>query len=405
VDPELRRRFNEAFTPALHGRLVERITALAGCAPDYRLAESPTFFPPELRDRCARDASAILEQAARPELVERLRGVVPPERRVPGGGELPACALVDFAITRGPSGALEPRLIEMQGFPSLFAYTLLHFDAWAGLLAELPGMPARWDAFFDGLDRDGVLRRFARAIVGDHDPLEVALVDLDPPTQKTAVDFEATRKLTGVESVCLTKLERDRATGRIYRRRDGGGRVRVRRIYNRVVFDELEKKGAAFPFDLREELDVEWAPHPAWYWIWSKAALPLLRHPSVPAATLVSDWRGTADELRLRVLKPLFSFAGGGVKLDPAPEDLAAIPGPERGEWVLQERIAYEPALRAADGGGVKVEVRMMFFRDPMEPAPRLAMQLTRLSRGAMLGVDFNKDFTWVGSSLGMWPA
>jgi hypothetical protein len=405
MDPELRRRFNEAFTPALHERLVERVTALAGRAPDYRLAESPTFFPPELRDRCARDARAILELAARPELVERLRRAVPPERLAPGGEELPACALVDLAIARGASGALEPRLIEMQGFPSLFAYTLLHFDAWAGLLAGLPGMPARWDAFFGGLDRDGVLRRFRRAIVGDHDPLEVALVDLDPATQKTAIDFEATRKLLGVESVCLTKLERDPATGRLFRRRENGARVRVRRIYNRVVFDEIEKKGAAFPFDLREPLDVEWAPHPAWYWIWSKAALPWLRHPSVPAATLVSDWRGTPEELRRRVLKPLFSFAGGGVKLDPTPQDLAAIPEPQRSGWVLQERIVYEPALQAADGGGVKVEVRMMFFRDPAEAVPRLAMQLTRLSRGAMLGVDFNKDFTWVGSSLGMWPA
>ena len=65
-----------------------------------------------------------------------------------------------------------------------------------------------------------------------------------------------------------------------------------------------------------------------------------------------------------------------------------------------QEKIEYAPALEAADGGGVKVEIRMMFLRPDAETKPKLAQNLVRLSRGKMLGVDFNKDFTWVGSSV-----
>jgi hypothetical protein len=182
--------------------------------------------------------------------------------------------------------------------------------------------------------------------------------------------------------------------------------VPVRRIYNRVVFDELIRTGAALPFDFRDDLDVRWVPHPNWYWTWSKASLPFLAHPAVPKATVVSAFGPVPDDVGERyVLKPLFSFAGGGVNVDPTPADVARIPEAERAHWVLMEKISYDPCLTAVDGGGVKVEVRMMFFRPDGDAAPTLALNLCRLSRGKMLGVDFNKDFTWVGSSVALKPA
>jgi hypothetical protein len=182
--------------------------------------------------------------------------------------------------------------------------------------------------------------------------------------------------------------------------------TRVRRIYNRVVFDELLKKGTKLPFDYRDDLDVEWAPHPNWYWTWSKYSLPFLDHPSVPKATFVSDVHGVPEDFTRRyVLKPLFSFAGGGVNVEPTADDLARIPANERDGWCVQEKIEYAPALQAADGGGVKIEIRMMFLRPDDEPRPMLAQNLVRLSRGKMLGVDFNKEFTWVGSSVALSPS
>jgi len=168
------------------------------------------------------------------------------------------------------------------------------------------------------------------------------------------------------------------------------------------VFDELIAKGIELPFDYRDDLDVEWAPHPNWYWVWSKYSLPFLRHESVPRATFVSDLDRVPDDLSNYVLKPLFSFAGGGVNVDPTHADVDAIPADERHAWCLQEKIEYAPALAAADGGGVKIEIRMMFLRPDGEAKPVLAQNLVRLSRGKMLGVDFNKQFTWVGSSIGL---
>jgi hypothetical protein len=224
-----------------------------------------------------------------------------------------------------------------------------------------------------------------------------------PEEQKTAIDFSATRVLLGVDAVDPRSLVKEGK--RLFRVKDGR-RLPVRRIYNRIVFDELIKKGVALPFDFRDELDVRWVPHPNWYWTWSKYSLPLLAHETVPKATYLSELDAVPKDLTERyVLKPLFSFAGGGVNVDPKPEDLARIPRGERGSWCLQEKIAYDPCLLAVDGGGVKVEVRMMFFRPDADETPTLSLNLCRLSRGRMLGVDFNKDFTWVGSSVALQPA
>jgi hypothetical protein len=281
---------------------------------------------------------------------------------------------------------------------------VLQADAWSAALAGVPGLPrAAWTPYFSGLSRAGFVELLRRTVVGDSDPAEVVLLDLEPDRQKTAIDFAATRVLLGVDSVDPRSLVRE---GRRLFRDAGGRRVPVKRIYNRIVFDELIRTGAELPFDFREELDVRWVPHPNWYWTWSKASLPLLVHETVPKATVVSAFGPVPHDVASRyVLKPLFSFAGGGVNVDPTPADVARIPESERAHWVLMEKIAYDPCLTALDGGGVKVEVRMMFFRPDADQQPTLGLNLCRLSRGKMLGVDFNKDFTWVGSSVALRPA
>jgi hypothetical protein len=332
-----------------------------------------------------------------------MKRAIPARWDTPGMDALPSLAQVDFAVVRH-EGRLVPRLIELQGFPSLSAFEVLQADAWNAALARMPGLPAGpWSPYFSGLDRAGFVDLFRRTIVGAEDPAEVVLLDLEPDRQKTSIDFAATRTLLGVDSVDPRALVKE---GRRLFRTAGGRRIPVKRIYNRIVFDELIQTGASLPFDFREELDVRWVPHPNWYWAWSKASLPLLAHETVPKATVLSEFGPVPHDVGARyVLKPLFSFAGGGVNVDPTPADVARIPEAERTHWVLMEKIAYDPCLTAIDGGGVKVEVRMMFFRPDGEAVPTLALNLCRLSRGKMLGVDFNKDFTWVGSSVALKPA
>jgi hypothetical protein len=270
------------------------------------------------------------------------------------------------------------------------------------MLHEIPGMPEKWSIYFSGLDRESFVARFKKALLGGEDPESVALLDLDPPAQKTYPDFVATKMLTGIDAVCPTTLIKD---GRKLLREVNGKRVQVRRIYNRIVFDELEVKGVALPFRYTDDLDVTWVSHPNWYWTWSKFTLPFIDHPAVPRARYLSDLKEIPQDLSRYVLKPLFSFAGSGVNVDPTRADLDAVPAEQRDKWILQEKIIYEPGIPMPDGTGVKAEVRMMFLRPPDEPRPELVLNLVRLSRGKMLGVDQNKNLTWVGGTVGMWPA
>jgi hypothetical protein len=403
MQPHHRAAFNAAFSEDLYRRQTELLSSRAGARPEFRLAETPVFLTRDLERRLVDSARAIVEQLSRPELIARMKAAIPTVWNVPRMDALPNLTQVDFAVVEGEGGTLVPKLIELQGFPSLSAFEVFQADAWSDVLQGVPGLPdGAWSPFFSGLSREGFVDLLRRTVVGAHDPQNVILMDLEPEQQKTYVDFAATKALLGVDPVCPTDLVKE---GRALFRVKDGRRVRVNRIYNRVVFDELIKKGIDLPFDFRDDLDVEWVPHPNWYWTWSKYSLPQLSDPSVPKATYVSELTEIPDDLASRyVLKPLFSFAGGGVNVEPTRADLEAIPDAERGAWCLQEKIAYAPCLSAADGGGVKVEIRMMFFRPDADAVPTLGLNLCRLSRGKMLGVDFNKDFTWVGSSVALRP-
>ena len=403
MDSRFRPLFNRVFSPELHEAYRRDLEARLGARIEFRLAETPVFLPGALRRRLETAAREILGQLRAPARLAAMKRAIPARWAAPRMDALPGFTQIDFAVVREAGGELAPRLIELQGFPSLTAFQVFQRDAWCEALAPIQGLDRRWSCWFSGLDRARFLDLARRTIVGTHDPREVVLLDLDPPSQKTFADFAATRILFGVDAVCPTALER---RGRALHRRLDGGLVPVRRVYHRLVFDELIAKRVELPFDYREPLDVEWVPHPNWFWTWSKFSIPLLDHPAVPRARYLSEVDALPEDLSSRyVLKPLFSFAGGGVRMEPTAEDVARIPAAERGQWCLQEKIDYAPALEAADGGGVKVEVRMMFLKPDDEADPVLAQNLCRLSRGAMMGVDYNKDRTWVGSSVGLWPA
>jgi len=395
MDQHFRQLFNSQFTPDIYQQYTRELSRRLGSTFEFRLAETPLFLPDDFKRKVTESATAIVEQLSNPALIERMKAAIPERWNTPGMDALPNLAQVDFAVVR-ENGVLVPKLIELQGFPSLTALQLVQRDVWKETMAQLDGLDVAWSCWYSGYDREAFIDLARRTIVGRHDPAEVILMDLDPPSQKTYPDFAATKLLFDVDAIDPTTLVR---RGRELFRADG---TPVRRIYNRVVFDELIQKRIQLPFDYREELDVEWAPHPNWYWVWSKYSLPFLRHPSVPRATFLSDLERTPDDLSGYVLKPLFSFAGGGVNIDPTSADVDTIPAAERHAWCLQEKIEYEPALQAVDGGGVKIEIRMMFLRPDDEPKPILAQNLVRLSRGKMLGVDFNKQFTWVGSSVAL---
>lgn len=408
MDERYRRLYNAAYDDALFQRYLADFARRCDAPIELQVAQTPVFLPGALRARAERAGAEILQQLQDPVKLERMNAAVPDRWDTPANTPLPTFCIIDFAVTQDASGELVPKLIELQGFPTLIAFETAQYDAWVDVLRTVPGLDLDWTCWFSGLRRESFLALAKRTILGTRDPQSVILMDLDPPAQKTYPDFTATRRLFGVEPVCPTALiKRGR---RLYRKNGAGAEIPVERIYNRVIFDELERKNVTLPFDFRDDLDVEWTPHPNWFWIWSKYSLPFLDHPAVPRATLLSELRELPADVTESyvsehyVLKPLFSFAGAGVNVAPTVEDIAAIPTDQRSGWCLQEKIEYAPVLQAADGGGVKVELRMIYLRPDDDAEFTLAQNLCRLSRGKMMGVDQNKDHTWVGSSIGLWP-
>lgn len=400
MDPRWRAPFNRAYSDAFFQKYMHRLTSQLGEFP-FRVAETPLILTHELRDWLSKAATEIVGQLSEPRRLETLKKAIPKERDVPGMDPLPNCVQVDFALVQGPSGKIEGRVVELQAFPSLYALMSMMADAWGETMNEVPDLRADWTCFI-GQDNKGALELMRRTIVGDADPETVALVDFEPENQKTSPDFWATQKLFGVDPVCVTKLVK---RGHHLFRQKGGREVPVHRIYNRMVFDELDVKGVKPPFDWRDDLGITWCSHPNWYWVWSKYALPFLDHPAIPKARFLSEFDTLPADLSKFVLKPLFSFAGSGVVIDVTKEAIDQVPKDQRDGWVLQEKIEYAPAITMPDGNGVKVEVRMMLLRPPDAKALTPILPLVRLSRGKMLGVDFNKNLTWVGGTVGIFPA
>jgi hypothetical protein len=403
MDSPRRSAYNRAFSDEFFARYHRYMESAVGPFP-FRLAETPLFLTHELRDELGKNSEEIIGQLSKPDVLPQLMKAIPDRYRAPGMDALPHCVQVDFALVQGADGKLTGKLVELQAFPSLYALETLFADAWAHVFTTVPGLEGPWTCFYEGTRAENV-EVMRKALLDGNDPEEVVLADYEPERQKTLPDFVATKKLFDVNTVCVTKLFKE--GNRLYR--DSGGRkVPVKRIYNRMVFDELAVKGVEMPFDWRDELDVTWCSHPNWYWAWSKYSLPFLDHPSVPRTRFLSDAGDLSDaELHHYVLKPLFSFAGSGVVIDVTRETLARIPASERHNYILQEKFEYAAALPMPDGNGVKAEVRVMAMRHSLDGARPLIpmLYLVRMSRGKMLGVDFNKNLTWVGGTVALWTA
>jgi hypothetical protein len=394
IEP-LRSAFNATWTERAYEVYKDRLAEAAGSKIGFRVCESPVFLPPDLRDAMVQGALEIWDQLLQPAALERSKAAVPPEFDVPASDDHPLFAQADFAIVEA-DGRLAPRLIELQGFPSLYAFQLLQGRL---CLEMVPGHGEPLEFLIGGLDDVSYRRVVGDAILGGLPAENVVLLDLDPPGQGTYPDFAATEKLFGIRAVCPTDLQK---IGReLWYERDGK-KTRVLRVYNRLIVDEIVEKKIELPFRFTEELDVQWAGHPNWFFRWSKHALPGLRHPLVPEARLLSDFDRVPDDLDQWVLKPLFSFSGSGVKVDVTPEDLAAVPERERASTLLMRKVDYAPVVEAPDGTRSRVEVRVMFVWRDGRPVP--VTTLARLSQGKMMGVKFNRDKTWVGSTSCLWP-
>jgi hypothetical protein len=387
-----RRDFNSRFTAEKYERLRREMTSRCGMEVPFALCETPCFFPEALVRRMGEDGAALIRQLVEnPEYLARSEASIPSEFRVPHESPHPMFIQVDFGLVRDAAGELQPKLVELQAFPSLYAYQPVLAQAYIDVF----GLDAALRYFLSGLDTAGYERLLRDAIVAGHDPANVVLMEVHPEEQKTRPDFLLTEKLLGIRTVCITKVIKD---GQRLFYEEAGQRVPIERIYNRTIVDELERKGVTLPFDFRDDLDVEWAGHPNWYFRISKYSIPYLKHRSVPRTWFLDQLPEVPADLENFVLKPLYSFAGLGVVIAPSRADIDAIPAAKRGEYILQERLNFTSVVETPYGL-TKVELRIMYvWLDKLIPV----LTIVRMGRGLMMGVDHNKNMAWVGSSAAL---
>ena len=167
-----------------------------------------------------------------------------------------------------------------------------------------------------------------------------------------------------------------------------------------MIFDELSQRpDLNLPFRFQDDLDVAWVGHPNWYFRISKHSLPFLKTEHTPP-TFFADEFPAREQIDDYVLKPLYSFAGQGVEMEPTRDKIAALKNPK--EWILQRKVEYAAFVRTIDGGKSKAEIRMMFVWPETDRDPTLVNNLVRMSQSKMMGVDFNIDKTWVGASIAL---
>jgi hypothetical protein len=397
-----RDHFNANFTPAKYEDLLARLNTLTRTNIEFRVAETPCFFPQSLLTELAEAGATLTHQLLdNPAYREASNQTIPPQYNIPNENPIPNFMTVDFGLTRNPDGSLAPKLVELQAFPSIFGYQ----DILSHQYIETFDLDPSLQPYLGGLNERTYWQLLKEVIVADHDPENVVLLEIDPGHQKTLPDFHVYEDKLHIATVDITKL-RKQGTSLFYQR--NGRDIPVHRIYNRAIVDELQRKSIQLPFDYRDDLQVEWAGHPNWYFRISKFSLPYLDHPSVPKAVFLDDWfanrnlTGLPEDRTHLLLKPLYSFAGKGIQFAPTDADLNAIPPDDRHLYLLQERVTFEPIIDTPHGP-TQAEIRIMYLW-PDSGTLQPAIALVRLGRGLMMGVDHNRDRQWVGSSAALTP-
>src|SRR5262249_44152988 len=379
MEPTLRAQFNADFTAEKYAALLRCVNEATKWPADFRISETPIFLTREFGNEAVYAANEIAAQTQTPEFAMHAASAIPLGLEVPNESGHPEFLIVDLAICE-EGHRLMSRLIELQAFPSLFAFQFLLLGC---MRKAFPAIPLDWTSSFGGIRDEQYIDILRRTIIADSKPENVVLLEIEPEKQKTRIDFAATEKLLGIQSVCVTIIK-NRGRQLFYDR--DGTEVRIERIYNRVIFDELARRpNLEFQFSFQEDLDVIWIAHPSWYYKISKHSLPFIKTAHTSPAFFADEFPEN-EEIDDYVLKPLYSFAGLGVDMEPTRDKIAALKNPH--QWILQKKVEYAAFVPTVDGPKSKAELRMMFvWSERGEPV--LLNNLVRMSQGKMMGVDF----------------
>ncbi len=389
---EIRKVFNETFKQESYEACLKDIDQAYPAALDFRIAETPIFIDKKFSAQMMDVSKFIIDFIKSEHFIALTDDAIPVHEKVKNESQYPHFLSLDFGICKNDDGELYPGLIEMQGFATLYGFQALYPE----IMEKHLEIPNGFSHYFNGLDKESYLKEFRSVVVGVADLKEVIILEIKPHSQKTRIDFYCTETYLGIKTICLTEIHQE---GKNLFYFLDGIKTQIKRIYNRIIFDELNAlKDELGPIpDLTSDLNVEWVGHPNWFYRISKYTLPFLRHPFIPETFFLNEVTQIPHDLENYVLKPLFSFAGQGVIIDLKKADLEQIENPSN--WILQKKVKYADCIETPDEPA-KAEIRLMYSWKDGDAEPKLLTNLARVSKGKMIGTRYNKDKTWVGGTV-----
>ena len=392
----LRSRFNKEFSTEKYQEFLESIRGDFDKAPTFRVAETPLFISDSLKEKLMRGSQEVIDFISKPDFKSLTQKAIDLTQDIPGEASHSQFLAIDFGICY-EDGEIIPKLIEVQGFPTIFNFQQ---NLYKKFVETYPFL-SEFTPYLNGQTEENYLNTLRKIVLNGHEPQQVVLLEVEPDLQNTNIDFSYAQRDLGIAIVCITQVIK--RGNLLFYKDSAGSEIQIKRIYNRVILDELNaRQDLEVGFDFSDELDVEWAGHPNWYTRISKFILPYLKGPYFIESTLLSDLKEIPEDLENYVMKPLFSFSGAGVIFHLKKEDIESVDQPD--QFILQKKVNYHPVVQSPDGK-VKAEVRMLAFWPLDEAKPILVGNLVRLSRGEMIGVKFNKDKDWVGGTIGLFSS
>lgn len=391
-----RKLYNENFTQEKYQLFFDEIINTFNHKPPFKIAETPVFVPKELKIKLVDACNDIMSVINQPNFKELTNGAFFDKNTiVPNEDNNSKFLQLDFGICKDKNGDLVPKLIELQGFPSLYFFQEMLGSMYRKYFGNV--IPEKYSQHVNGNSPQEYLNLLKQEIVGETDPKQVILLEIEPEKQATAIDFYATEKVLGIKVLCISRLIKKEKE--LFYADDEGKEVRILKIYNRIIFDELDqRKDLKTEFSFLDEVDVKWIGHPNWFYRISKYTMPLLKGDYVPKSYYLDKLESIPEDLENYVLKPLYSFAGAGVEIHVTRKMIDAVIN--KSNYLLQEKVAYAPIIETMDVPA-KCEVRMMMLHNSKTNKTEIVSNLIRISKGEMVGVKYNKDKTWVGGSTG----
>lgn len=388
---KIRQEINQQISSDKYNQIKSYFDGFSPYSTGFRISETPIFLARSFGKKISQAGEEIISQICNGQLLND--DAIPHHLRVPNDQKHFHFLAIDFGICENSQGEIEPQLIELQAFPSLFFYQKELAEQFEKHYQIPEGFGVLPDQKFD---KNAFVQRMKKVILDKEKPENVVLLEIQPQKQKTAIDFALTKRSLGIDPICLSEVKKE--ANELYYIHNGV-QTPIYRIYNRVIFDELIHQKSINPrFDLTDEIDADWVTHPNHFFRISKYLLPQLKSEFIPKAYFAHQFP-SSENLEDYVLKPLFSFAGKGVIIHPKPSDIKALDQAEN--YILQQKVNYSPLFRDPKGGAAKAEIRMLYTWLPGEEKPQASINLVRMTKSEKVNVDhLGKEQIWTGSSI-----